>query len=107
MLFYNLVLSVCPIIYQCHYASNSSLCFSGFKYEGVQNQLNASLKSMQVDSVDIFYLHWPDHKLPVEDTLRAVNDLYNGMLSSFISHSPYENDVCFHNMRHWYFHLHE
>lgn len=48
----------------------------GFKYDDVKNQLNASLKSLQVDSVDIFYLHWPDHKLPIEDTLKAVNDLY-------------------------------
>ena len=51
----------------------------GFKYDDVKNQLNTSLQSLQVDKVDIFYLHWPDHKLPIEDTLRAVNDLYKGM----------------------------
>ncbi|XP_065054632.1 aflatoxin B1 aldehyde reductase member 2-like [Rhopilema esculentum] len=48
----------------------------GFSYDGVIKQLNTSLQSLQVDRVDIFYLHWPDHKLPVEDTLKAVNQLY-------------------------------
>ena len=62
-------------------------CFSsGFSYDGVIKQLNTSLQSLQVDRVDIFYLHWPDHKLPVEDTLKAVNQLYQGKFYSFHFH---------------------
>eukprot|EP00112_Aurelia_sp_Birch-Aquarium-sp1_P004826 Seg1546.16 transcript_id=Seg1546.16/GoldUCD/mRNA.D3Y31 product="Aflatoxin B1 aldehyde reductase member 2" protein_id=Seg1546.16/GoldUCD/D3Y31 len=48
----------------------------GFTYDGVINQLNTSLQSLGMEKVDIFYLHWPDHKLPIEDSLRAVNQLY-------------------------------
>jgi aflatoxin B1 aldehyde reductase len=31
---------------------------------------------MKTDSVDIFYLHWPDPKMPLEQTLKAVQALY-------------------------------
>ena len=29
-----------------------------------------------VTQVDILYLHAPDHKTPIEETLRAMNDLH-------------------------------
>lgn len=48
----------------------------GFKYENIINQLETSLSNLQIGKADIFYLHWPDHKLPLEDTLRAVNQLH-------------------------------
>eukprot|EP00794_Sanderia_malayensis_P014253 gene14253-15740_t len=48
----------------------------GFKHDDVINQLDTSLKSLQIEKADIFYLHWPDHKNSIEDTLRAVNQLY-------------------------------
>jgi len=28
------------------------------------------------DTVDIFYLHAPDHSVPFEETLQAVNELH-------------------------------
>ncbi|KAI9316046.1 NADP-dependent oxidoreductase domain-containing protein [Dichotomocladium elegans] len=35
-----------------------------------------SLDTLQVDKVDIFYLHAPDHHTPIEETLPAVQELY-------------------------------
>lgn len=35
-----------------------------------------SLKALQTDKVDMWYLHAPDHNTPYEDTLREVNNLY-------------------------------
>ncbi|XP_022790633.1 aflatoxin B1 aldehyde reductase member 2-like [Stylophora pistillata] len=46
------------------------------KYDSVLEQLNKSLKSLKRDSVDLFYLHAPDHNTPIEETLEAVNQLY-------------------------------
>ena len=44
--------------------------------DGVRAQLEASLKNLGRDSVDLFYLHAPDHHTPIEETLRAVNELH-------------------------------
>ena len=50
----------------------------GLKYDRVLEQLNESLKRLKKNSVELFYLHAPDHKTPIEETLRAVNHLYKG-----------------------------
>ncbi|MBL0421093.1 aldo/keto reductase [Ramlibacter sp. AW1] len=35
----------------------------------------ASLKRLRTDYIDLYQLHWPDHDTPVEETLRALDDL--------------------------------
>lgn len=50
----------------------------GLKYDRVLEQMNESLKRLKKDSVELFYLHAPDHKTPIEETLQAVNHLYKG-----------------------------
>ena len=51
---------------------------SGLKYDKVLEQLNESLRRLKKDTVDLFYLHAPDHNTPIEETLQAVNHLYKG-----------------------------
>ncbi|XP_053136584.1 aflatoxin B1 aldehyde reductase member 2 [Hemicordylus capensis] len=46
------------------------------KAESVRSQLETSLQRLQMKSVDLFYLHAPDHETPVEETLRACNELH-------------------------------
>ena len=41
----------------------------------VRGQLEGSLKRMKLDDVDLFYLHAPDNKTPIEDTLGACMEL--------------------------------
>ena len=41
-------------------------------------QTRRSLEKLQLPSVDIFYLHAPDHETPIEETLEAVQQLYTG-----------------------------
>ncbi|XP_056128859.1 aflatoxin B1 aldehyde reductase member 3 [Lampris incognitus] len=46
------------------------------KPESVRSQLETSLKRLKTDSVDLFYLHAPDHENPIQDTLKACDDLH-------------------------------
>ena len=50
---------------------------AGLTKDGLRFQLEGGLKRLGVEQVDIFYLHWPDHKVAsIEETLEGVNDLY-------------------------------
>lgn len=46
------------------------------KPDSVRAQLDTSLQRLQTDSVDLFYLHAPDHNNPIQDTLQACNQLH-------------------------------
>lgn len=50
------------------------------KPESVRSQLETSLQRLQTDCVDLFYLHAPDHQNPIQDTLRAVNELHEEVI---------------------------
>lgn len=41
----------------------------------LMRELDASLKRLQVDHVDIYYTHAPDEATPIEETLRALDDM--------------------------------
>ncbi|KAF9891127.1 hypothetical protein FE257_005063 [Aspergillus nanangensis] len=45
--------------------------------EDIRRGLLDSLKALQTDKIDMFYLHAPDRNTPFEDTLREVNNLHN------------------------------
>jgi aflatoxin B1 aldehyde reductase len=44
--------------------------------EDMRKGLSDSLKALGSDSVDLWYLHAPDRSIPIEDTLRGVNELH-------------------------------
>jgi len=44
--------------------------------EGITSQLNGSLKALGVEKVDIYYIHFPDIKVPIEETFATLNDLH-------------------------------
>lgn len=46
------------------------------KPDCLRSQLETSLQRLQLKSVDLFYLHAPDHGTPVEETLQACNQLH-------------------------------
>lgn len=49
---------------------------NGLTDKGIRAQLQVSLSRLQCKSIDIFYLHWPDHNTKIEESLKTMNDLY-------------------------------
>lgn len=41
----------------------------------LMQELNASLTRLGLDHVDIYYTHTPDYQVPIEETLRAMDDM--------------------------------
>jgi aryl-alcohol dehydrogenase-like predicted oxidoreductase len=39
------------------------------------NAINASLKRLDTDYIDLYYIHWPDPTTPIEETLRTLSSL--------------------------------
>ncbi|CAN0046946.1 unnamed protein product [Pylaiella littoralis] len=48
---------------------------AGLSAGSVKEQLKASLSSLRLEKVDLFYLHAPDHETPLLETLTAVHEL--------------------------------
>lgn len=44
--------------------------------EDMRTGLTESLKALDTEKVDLWYLHGPDRSIPIADTLKAVNELY-------------------------------
>jgi aryl-alcohol dehydrogenase-like predicted oxidoreductase len=47
----------------------------GLSASAVRKAIDASLRRLGTDYVDLYYLHQPDHSVPLEETLEAMSDL--------------------------------
>jgi aryl-alcohol dehydrogenase-like predicted oxidoreductase len=48
---------------------------SGMSRLHIKQQVEASLKRLQTDYIDVYYIHHVDHQTPLEEMLRALDDL--------------------------------
>ncbi|KAF9908905.1 hypothetical protein EC991_009311 [Linnemannia zychae] len=52
------------------------LQLGGLEPAKVRHSLQLSLDALKTDKVHVFYLHAPDYATPIQDTLKAVDELY-------------------------------
>lgn len=48
---------------------------SGMSRLHIKQQIEGSLKRLQTDCIDVYYIHHVDHQTPLEEMLRALDDL--------------------------------
>ncbi len=48
---------------------------SGASRLHLMHELDASLKRLNTDFIDVYYTHTPDYDVPIEETLRAMDDM--------------------------------
>ena len=48
---------------------------TGFRAEQVRKAIRASLSRLNTDHVDLYQLHWPDNRVPVEETWGAMAEV--------------------------------
>ena len=51
---------------------------SGLSRAAIRKALEASLKRLGTDYLDLYYLHWPDYDTPVEESLEALDEAVRG-----------------------------
>jgi len=79
-------------------------CLGQLSADGICRQLTTSLKNLQMDSVDIFYLHCPDNETPINETLETCDTLWRTEKFTHLGISNHSKiqmeeimDVCFEN----------
>ena len=50
----------------------------------IMREIEASLKRLDTDYIDIYMLHWPDWSTPMEETLRALDDIVTAGKARYI-----------------------
>jgi len=58
----------------------------------LEKQLNTSLKNLQLDNVEIFYLHCPDHETPINETLEKCDELWRKEKYNYLGISNYSKE---------------
>jgi aryl-alcohol dehydrogenase-like predicted oxidoreductase len=61
----------------------------GLRRSHIERAAEDSLRRLQVDTIDLYQCHWPDLDTPVEETLRAFDDLVRAGKVRYIGLSNY------------------
>lgn len=62
------------------------------RYDQVLSQFQTCLDQLQVDYVDLLLIHWPNEAVPLEETLRAFDEIQASGRSRHIGVSNFSNE---------------
>jgi diketogulonate reductase-like aldo/keto reductase len=60
-----------------------------FNYDNVLKSCQASLKRLEMKQLDLYQLHWPNPRIPISETMRAMEKLANDGLIRHIGVSNF------------------
>jgi diketogulonate reductase-like aldo/keto reductase len=60
-----------------------------FRYSDVIQSANDSLRRLKTDYIDLYQLHWPNHTIPIKETMRAMEALVDAGKIRFIGVSNF------------------
>lgn len=60
-----------------------------FGYEDVLRSCEGSIRRLGVEHVDLYLLHWPSHKVPIEETMKAMEELVSRGKTRYIGVSNF------------------
>ncbi|MGH2555102.1 MAG: aldo/keto reductase [Actinomycetota bacterium] len=66
---------------------------TGFRADEVRRACEQSLKRLRIDHIDLYQLHWPDGRVPVEETWEAMATLVDEKLVVRIGVSNFGRDL--------------
>lgn len=64
---------------------------AGLSKAAILKAIDASLKRLRTDYVDIYYLHQPDHQVPIDESLEAMDMLVRAGKVRYPAHSNYSS----------------
>jgi aryl-alcohol dehydrogenase-like predicted oxidoreductase len=65
---------------------------SGIQPEEIRTAIRGSLSRLQTDHVDLYQVHWPDDRIPVEDTWGAMAEVVKEGLALHIGVSNFDRE---------------
>lgn len=74
---------------KCRGAMSADPNDEGLSRRHIISACEASLKRLQTDHIDLYQVHWPDPNTPIEETLRALDDLVKSGKVRYIGCSNY------------------
>ena len=67
----------------------SKVSGSHLRYDQVLKALEASLRRLAVDCIDLYQIHWPNNRVPIAETMRAMGELVDQKVVRYIGVSNF------------------
>ena len=74
---------------KCYFRQGESVNAKGLSRKHMFNALEASLRRMKLDYVDLYQLHGPDPYTPIEESMRALDDMVRKGLVRYVGCSNF------------------